>query len=84
MEYCDPNYTCQPGTPPVCDDGVECTDDVCNEDTDQCDHLPMDDYCDNGLFCDGEEVCDPALDCQPGTPPDCDDGVGCTDDVCNE
>jgi hypothetical protein len=40
--------------------------------------------CDNGLFCDGDETCDPVLDCQPGTAPDCDDGVGCTDDSCDE
>ncbi|MFQ5693187.1 MAG: pyridoxal phosphate-dependent aminotransferase, partial [Nitrospinota bacterium] len=38
----------------------------------------------NGLFCDGSETCDPALDCQAGTPPTIDDGVGCTDDSCDE
>ena len=37
--------------------------------------------CDNGLFCDGAETCDAVLDCQAGTPPDCDDGVSCTDDT---
>ena len=40
--------------------------------------------CDNGFFCDGTETCDPALDCQAGTPPATDDGVGCTDDSCDE
>ncbi len=40
--------------------------------------------CDNGLFCDGSETCDPALDCQAGSPPGIDDLVGCTDDSCDE
>ncbi len=41
--------------------------------------------CDNGLYCDGAETCDiPSGICQPGTAPDCDDGVSCTVDSCNE
>ncbi|HIF98662.1 MAG TPA: hypothetical protein EYQ54_16850 [Myxococcales bacterium] len=40
--------------------------------------------CDDGVFCNGAEVCDPVLDCQPGTPVAVDDGVGCTDDSCDE
>ncbi len=39
--------------------------------------------CDNGGWCDGEETCADAT-CVAGTAPDCDDGVGCTDDSCNE
>jgi hypothetical protein len=75
---------CEAGTPVDCDDGVSCTDDVCNEATDACDDVADDGNCDNGLFCDGAETCDPVLDCQPGTPVDCDDGVGCTVDTCDE
>ena len=40
--------------------------------------------CDDGVFCNGAEVCDPVLDCQPGTSVATDDGVGCTDDSCDE
>ncbi|MBW1881855.1 MAG: hypothetical protein JRJ84_26160, partial [Deltaproteobacteria bacterium] len=40
--------------------------------------------CDNTLYCDGVETCDVLLDCQSGTAVDCSDGVGCTDDTCNE
>ncbi len=76
--------SCQPGTPVDCDDGVSCTNDSCNEATDLCDNIASDANCDNGLFCDGAETCDPLLDCQVGTPVDCDDGVGCTNDSCNE
>ena len=37
----------------------------------------LDADCDDGLFCNGQEICDVAQDCQPGTPPSLDDGVGC-------
>ena len=85
VETCDAGSgICLSGAPVSCDDGVSCTVDSCNEATDSCDNTPNNSLCDNGLFCDGAEVCDPALDCQPGTPPLLDDGVGCTDDSCDE
>ena len=39
--------------------------------------------CDDHLWCTGEEHC---LDgyCQPGEPMECHDGIGCTDDLCDE
>jgi hypothetical protein len=83
-ETCDPVADCQPGTAVDCDDGVDCTDDSCDEGTDSCDNLPNDGLCDNGVYCDGAETCDPVADCQPGTAVDCDDGVGCAEDSCNE
>ncbi len=82
METCDAVSDCQPGNDP-CDDGVDCTDDSCDEGDDSCENLADDDYCDNGLFCDGVETCDAESDCQTGNDP-CDDGVGCTNDSCNE
>ncbi|KAL7534367.1 hypothetical protein ACHAXR_005826, partial [Thalassiosira sp. AJA248-18] len=39
-ETCDSNGQCQFGTPPNCSDGLICTDDICNESTDTCDHPP--------------------------------------------
>ncbi|MGM0575061.1 MAG: OmpA family protein [Myxococcota bacterium] len=40
--------------------------------------------CDDGDACNGEETCDLGTGaCQPGTAPDCDDGVACTDDSCD-
>jgi hypothetical protein len=84
-ETCDTGTgECLPGTPVDCDDGVGCTVDSCNETTDSCDNAPDDAACDDGLFCNGTETCDLTLDCQAGTPVDCDDGVGCTADSCNE
>ncbi|UCC29305.1 MAG: S8 family serine peptidase, partial [Phycisphaerales bacterium] len=76
--------SCVAGTPPDCSDGVGCTDDSCNEGTDSCDNVANDANCDNGLWCDGDETCHATLGCQSGTAPDCNDGVACTDDSCNE
>jgi hypothetical protein len=75
---------CQVGTPPVLDDGVACTDDSCDEAADVVVNAVNDANCDNGLWCDGFETCDAALDCQSGTAPATDDGVSCTDDSCDE
>jgi cysteine-rich repeat protein len=83
-EICESGVGCQPGTPPVLDDGVVCTVDSCDEGADIVVHAPSDALCDNGQDCDGSEVCDIDLDCQPGTPPPLDDGVACTDDSCVE
>jgi hypothetical protein len=39
--------------------------------------------CDDGIFCNGAETCQPATGtCRPGTPPSCDDGNSCTSDAC--
>ena len=76
--------SCESGTAPTCDDGVSCTVDTCNESTDACDFTTDDNACDNGLFCDGGETCDAVLGCQVGTAPNCDDGVSCTVDACDE
>lgn len=39
--------------------------------------------CDDGLFCNGLELCSGGF-CQPGTPVNCGDGVACTVDACDE
>jgi hypothetical protein len=71
--------SCDAGTPPNPDDGVACTDDSCNETTDQLENTANNANCDNGLFCDGAETCDVNLDCQAGTDPclggDCDEAA---------
>ena len=81
--YCDPVLDCQAGVPVVCDDGVSCTIDACTEPAGFCSYTPDDGLCDDGLFCNGAEACDGALDCQAGIPPG-DDGVTCTVDSCDE
>jgi len=46
---------------------------------DGCDSTPCasDADCDDDVFCNGAEVCDPVLDCQPGVPVECDDDMFC-------
>ncbi|MFQ5463810.1 MAG: S8 family serine peptidase, partial [Phycisphaerae bacterium] len=69
-----------------------CTDGVLNQGESRIDcggpcpacQCTADAACDNAVFCDGAEACDAFGICQAGTPPDCNDGVGCTDDACNE
>jgi cysteine-rich repeat protein len=84
VETCDSGSGCQPGTPPVLEDGVSCTLDACDEANDVVTHTPDDGACDDGAWCNGAEVCDPVLDCQPGMPPPLDDSVECTIDACDE
>ncbi|MHC4673831.1 MAG: family 10 glycosylhydrolase [Planctomycetota bacterium] len=50
-----------------CNDGVSCTIDTCNGGA--CDNAPNDAICDDGLFCNGVETCDPVADCQAGSDP---------------
>ena len=40
--------------------------------------------CDDGVFCNGAERCDPAFGCRRGDLPNCDDGFACTVDVCDD
>ena len=68
-ENCDVNLGCQASPALDCNDGVGCTIDSCNETLQSCEHSPEDANCDNGLFCDGIEVCDTLLDCQLGNDP---------------
>lgn len=39
--------------------------------------------CDDGEFCNGQEMCDAGV-CVAGDPPDCSDGIFCTTDTCDE
>ena len=84
VETCDPASGCQDGVDPDPNDGVGCTDDSCDELNDVIVNAVNDANCDDGLFCTGVETCSATLDCQDNADPDADDGVGCTDDSCDE
>ncbi|RJO69017.1 MAG: M6 family metalloprotease domain-containing protein [Myxococcales bacterium] len=81
---------CIAGTAMVCDDGVACTDDSCDEQNLACANPPNAARCQDDLFCNGEENCDPSSEaagadgCVAGTPPALDDAVACTTDGCDE
>ncbi|MDH5492773.1 MAG: hypothetical protein OEY14_12540, partial [Myxococcales bacterium] len=89
IESCDPATGCL-RSPPSCDDGLACTDDLCDAGLDACVNTPRDSACSDGVVCNGAESCapgDPLADgagCVIGSPPVCDDGVGCTTDYCDE
>ncbi len=83
-ETCNGAGACLGGTGRDCGDGIACTVDACDAAHAQCVHAPNDAACNDGVFCNGAEVCDPTLGCRPGAPVNCDDGDVCTDDSCNE
>ena len=60
-----------------CDDGVACTDDVCDPGSRTCQVVPDDSFCaDNDFLCDGEEICVPGVGCgHSGNP--CEVGTYC-------
>jgi streptogramin lyase len=82
-ERCVPYNGCIPGSAVPCDDQVACTVDACDESKDECASRPSDDACDDGMFCNGAETCNPQSGCQAGPAPDCDDQAGCTVDSCD-
>lgn len=53
-----------------CDDGIPCTNDQCL--LGDCYNSPVDSLCDNGLFCDGPEVCNEGTGCASMGNPCCD------------
>lgn len=80
--------TCVAGTAVNCNDGIACTIDRCVETTRSCAHAPDDARCDNGLYCDGSELCDAALGCLTGDDPcpgqGCDESTDtCMSLICN-
>ncbi|MEE2779305.1 MAG: hypothetical protein VYE15_02195 [Myxococcota bacterium] len=82
-ETCDPSVGCVSSPAPDPDDGVSCTLDTCDEATDSFLHTPDHGECDDGLFCNGEEICT-NKGCAPGIFLDFEDGNPCTEGVCDE
>ena len=80
METCAVQDGCQPGTPLNCDDGVDCTDDICIPEA-GCRNSPNDDNCqDDGVFCNGEELCNPVNGCYSTGDP-CPSGTECNEET---
>lgn len=73
---------CQPGTLP--DDGIACTQLVCDEEARLFRYEPLHGLCGDGNFCNGTERCDPKVGCVAGTPLSTDDGDPCTRDYCDD
>jgi hypothetical protein len=65
-----------------CDDGVECTSDVCLSEG-YCRSTTDYARCSDGVYCNGTEICDAFKGCLPGVVPTCDDMDACTIDRCD-
>ncbi|MCB9729663.1 MAG: hypothetical protein H6744_05160 [Deltaproteobacteria bacterium] len=73
---------CIPGTLDGCNDGNQCTDDLCVDGT-TCTHAPASGTpCGDGEPCTGPDACEDG-ECVAGPPIDCDDGNDCTDEFCD-
>lgn len=77
----DVNGVCS-GTPTNCDDGLPCTDDICDPTTGMCLNINNSMPCDDGDACTVGDMCINGV-CVPGTPIVCDDGNPCTIDTCD-
>jgi hypothetical protein len=67
-----------------CDDGLDCTDDDCDQAVARCRFTPVHARCNDGIYCDGVELCEPVTGCREGLPVTCNDDSTCTIDVCIE
>ncbi len=75
---CEPDGTCDDGARNQFEERIDC-----GGPCPPCE-CTSDDACDNGIFCDGAETCDDFGVCRPATGRDCDDGLACTSDHCDE
>ncbi|MBN2197114.1 MAG: putative metal-binding motif-containing protein [Polyangiaceae bacterium] len=67
-----------------CDDGFECTRDLCDAQIQRCRNEPDDTKCNDGQYCNGVERCEPRIGCRAGEPAACSDNNACTIDSCDE
>ncbi len=65
-----------------CEDGVDCTRNLCRNNV--CGIQIDQASCDDGVFCNGVEICDINEGCLPGPPETCNDNDVCTIDRCDE
>ena len=64
-----------------CDDGNTLAGDCCSS---TCQYEGSGSPCDDATVCNGNETCNGAGACLPGTPLNCDDGNACTADSCDQ
>src|SRR5207302_527971 len=62
-ERCETDH-CVAGTRISCDDSFSCTVDMCVPATGMCVHTPSDAMCDDHMYCNGVEFCDPMRGCR--------------------
>src|SRR5277367_3041499 len=57
-----------------CNDGIDCTFDTCDQSLGLCRNIPDDSKCQDGVYCNGFETCQPKHGCVPGSPITCSTG----------
>ena len=83
-ETCNAESGCEAGEL-ICDDGIDCTVDACDEDADACTATADDTFCDDGAICNGVETCAVDAGCLAGAAPDCTElDSACTIGACSE
>ena len=63
---------------------IACATFTCDLTLHRCRATPDDTRCDDGVYCNGGERCDPRVGCQPGPVVDCSTGDTCSIDSCVE
>jgi len=86
--WCNGTDACSAGSCSIhsgrnCDDHNICTDDSCSEDDDLCEYVNNTAPCDDGIFCNGADICQEGA-CSDHSGMNCDDSDICTVDSCNE
>lgn len=67
-----------------CNDGIACTYDSCDKQVGRCLNVPDNSLCQDGVYCDGMELCVPMHGCEPGPVVSCDNGNECEIGKCVE
>jgi hypothetical protein len=85
VDTCHPTAGCQHAADhSACDDEIDCTFDQCNVSLGDCVNTPVDSWCDDELFCNGDEYCDAATGCEAGNDPCPNQGCNETTDACTQ
>ena len=71
-QACMGGFCVPTGKPQNCDDGVACTSDSCDANTNGCKHTPNDSVCPNNSYCDPMSNCVQTLPCTGPTDTVCD------------
>lgn len=80
----DPSLGARCSEPSQCNDGLDCTDDLCDAELGLCRYLPVHTRCQDDTYCDGLEQCVLGIGCREGEPVACSDATTCTIDRCVE
>jgi len=67
-----------------CNDNIACTYDSCDKSVGRCLNVPDNSQCQDGIYCDGMELCVPGHGCEPGAVVSCDNGNECETATCVE